>query len=61
MINDCFSSAHDSISKDQVVLKKIAKPFDNVAILKRTFREVHLLNGLRHENVCKDQRNGDRG
>ncbi|PLB55443.1 map kinase [Aspergillus steynii IBT 23096] len=44
-------SAHDSISKDQVVLKKIAKPFDNVAILKRTFREVHLLNGLRHENL----------
>jgi p38 MAP kinase len=33
------------------VLKKIANPFDNVAVMKRTFREVHLLNRLRHDNL----------
>ncbi|EYE91865.1 mitogen activated protein kinase [Aspergillus ruber CBS 135680] len=43
--------AHDSLSNLPVVLKKIANPFDNVAVIKRTLREVHLLNKLRHDNL----------
>ncbi|BCR87758.1 MAPK protein hog1 [Aspergillus chevalieri] len=43
--------AHDSLSNLPVVLKKIANSFDSVAVMKRTFREVHMLNKLRHDNL----------
>jgi len=46
-----ISCAHDSLSNLPVVLKKIANSFDSVAVMKRTFREVHMLNKLRHDNV----------
>lgn len=62
IINKGTSCAHDSLSKLSVVLKKIANPFDNVAVMKRTFREVHLLNKLRHDNVQAPNRaNMNRG
>lgn len=35
-----------------VAVKKIASPFDTPALAKRTYREVHLLSNLRHDNVC---------
>lgn len=47
-----ISSACDSMTKQTVALKKIGKPFDNTAVAKRTYREIHLLNNLRHDNAC---------
>lgn len=45
------SSARDSISNSTVAIKKIISPFDTPALAKRTYREVHLLSHLRHDNV----------
>ena len=45
------SSARDCFSNSQVAIKKIPAPFDTPALAKRTYREVHLLNHLRHDNV----------
>ncbi|KAJ6115917.1 hypothetical protein N7523_006334 [Penicillium sp. IBT 18751x] len=44
-------SAHDSIGKQTVAIKKIGKPFENPAVTKRTYREVHLLSNMRHDNL----------
>ncbi|CAG7989256.1 unnamed protein product [Penicillium olsonii] len=44
-------SARDCFSNSQVAIKKIPAPFDTPALAKRTYREVHLLNHLRHDNV----------
>lgn len=46
------SSARDSIANSKVAIKKILRPFDYTALAKRTYREVHLLRNLRHDNVC---------
>ncbi|KAJ5361959.1 hypothetical protein N7541_002803 [Penicillium brevicompactum] len=44
-------SARDSISNSTVAIKKIISPFDTPALAKRTYREVHLLSHLRHDNL----------
>ncbi|CAG8236097.1 unnamed protein product [Penicillium salamii] len=44
-------SARDSITNSQVAIKKIPSPFDTPAQAKRTYREVHLLSHLRHDNL----------
>ncbi|KAJ5290548.1 uncharacterized protein N7443_010801 [Penicillium atrosanguineum] len=44
-------SAHDSIGNKTVAIKKIANPFENPAVTKRAYREVHLLSNLRHDNL----------
>eukprot|EP00158_Paraphelidium_tribonemae_P003306 Partr_v1_DN26033_c0_g1_i2_m506 putative Mitogen-activated protein kinase involved in a signal transduction pathway that is activated by changes in the osmolarity of the extracellular environment. Controls osmotic regulation of transcription of target genes len=44
-------SAKDSIKSSDVAIKKILKPFSNVVLAKRTYRELKLLNSLSHENV----------
>ena len=47
-----ISSAHDSMANRTVAIKKIWNPFDSPARVKRTYREIHLMNHLRHDNVC---------
>ncbi|CAG7950505.1 unnamed protein product [Penicillium salamii] len=44
-------SARDSITNSQVAIKKIPSPFATPALAKRTYREVHLLSHLRHDNL----------
>ncbi|PWY90833.1 Pkinase-domain-containing protein [Aspergillus heteromorphus CBS 117.55] len=44
-------SAHDSITRQAVAIKKMMKPFANSTIAKRTYREVKLLKHLHHENL----------
>ncbi|KAJ5793708.1 hypothetical protein N7457_000307 [Penicillium paradoxum] len=47
----CSISARDSMTNQTVAIKKIGKPFDSSALAKRTYREIHLLNNLRHDNA----------
>ncbi|KAJ5418797.1 uncharacterized protein N7487_002347 [Penicillium crustosum] len=44
-------SAHDSKANRTVAIKKIGNPFDGSARVKRTYREVHLMNHLKHDNA----------
>ncbi|KAJ5421078.1 hypothetical protein N7465_003597 [Penicillium sp. CMV-2018d] len=46
-----ISSAHDSKVNRTVAIKKIGNPFDGSARVKRTYREVHLMNHLKHDNL----------
>lgn len=45
------SSAKDALLKKTVAVKKLAEPFGNAIISKHIFREIKLLNQLRHDNV----------
>lgn len=44
-------SAHDSKANRTVAIKKIGNPFEGSARVKRTYREVHLMNHLKHDNL----------
>ncbi|CAI7590005.1 unnamed protein product [Penicillium discolor] len=44
-------SAYDSKANRTVAIKKIGNPFDSAARVKRTYREVHLMNHLKHDNL----------
>ncbi|KAJ5096874.1 hypothetical protein N7456_007595 [Penicillium angulare] len=44
-------SAHDSMSNEVVAIKKIMNPFATSGVAKRTYREVHMLSNLRHDNL----------
>lgn len=50
-----ISSAHDSKANRTVAIKKIGNPFDGAARVKRTYREVHLMNHLKHDNACAEK------
>ncbi|KAJ6010958.1 p38 MAP kinase [Penicillium sp. IBT 35674x] len=45
------SSAKDRVTEHTVTIKKVLQPFTNIELAKRTFREISLLKGLRHENI----------
>ena len=47
-----ISSAHDSMANRTVAIKKIWNPFDSPARVKRTYREIHLMKHLKHDNAC---------
>ncbi|KAJ5227991.1 hypothetical protein N7489_008699 [Penicillium chrysogenum] len=44
-------SAHDSMANRTVAIKKIWNPFDSPARVKRTYREIHLMKHLKHDNL----------
>ncbi|KAJ5247182.1 hypothetical protein N7468_002165 [Penicillium chermesinum] len=44
-------SATDTTSKETVAIKKIMNPFATSGVAKRTYREVHMLCNLRHDNL----------
>lgn len=48
-------SAADAVSQQQVAIKKVMKPFSTAVLAKRTYRELKLLNHLRHENLISLQ------
>ncbi|XP_055328292.1 mitogen-activated protein kinase 14-like isoform X2 [Paramacrobiotus metropolitanus] len=45
------ASAYDKITKQKVAIKKLARPFQTVIHAKRTYRELRLLQHMKHENV----------
>ncbi|KAG7905017.1 hypothetical protein KL905_002812 [Ogataea polymorpha] len=44
-------SAKDKLTQQNVAIKKVMKPFSTAVLAKRTYRELKLLNHLRHENL----------
>ncbi|KAJ5493786.1 hypothetical protein N7463_009873 [Penicillium fimorum] len=44
-------SAHDSTANRTVAIKKIKNPFDSNSLVKRTYREIHLMTNLKHDNL----------
>lgn len=46
-----FSSALNSVTNENVAIKKIANAFDNKIDAKRTLREIKLLRHMDYENV----------
>ncbi|KAG0672744.1 MAPK protein hog1 [Pichia californica] len=44
-------SAKDKLTNQNVAIKKVMKPFSTPILAKRTYRELKLLNHLRHENL----------
>ena len=44
-------SAKDTLTNQNVAIKKVMKPFSTPILAKRTYRELKLLNHLRHENL----------
>lgn len=44
-------AATDTLTGQQVAIKKIMKPFSTPVLAKRTYRELKLLKHLRHENL----------
>ncbi len=44
-------SAKDNLTGQNVAIKKVMKPFSTAVLAKRTYRELKLLNHLRHENL----------
>ena len=49
-----FSSAQDTLTGNQVAIKKLSRPFQSVMHAKRAYRELRLLKHMCHENVSKD-------
>lgn len=47
----CFSAAYDTISKQNVAIKKLSRPFQNVTHAKRAYREFKLMKLVNHKNV----------
>ena len=45
------SSATETESGKQVAIKKLARPFQTNVHAKRTYREIHMLKHMNHENV----------
>lgn len=46
-----FSSAIDRRNGQRVAIKKVFKPFSNVTLLKRTYRELLLLKYMKYPNL----------
>lgn len=46
-------SAEDTVSEQQVALKKIEGVFEHITITKRTLRELRILRHLQHENLVQ--------
>lgn len=47
----CFSAACDTISGQNVAIKKLSRPFQNVTHAKRAYREFVLMKLVNHKNV----------
>ena len=45
------SSSSDTVSGNQVAIKKLSRPFQSTMHAKRSYRELRLLRHMQHENV----------
>lgn len=46
-----FSAAYDTITQQNVAIKKLSRPFQNVTHAKRAYREFKLMKLVNHKNV----------
>ena len=47
------SAAYDSVTQQNVAIKKLSRPFQNVTHAKRAYREFKLMKLVNHKNVSK--------
>ena len=47
----CFSAAYDQVTGNNVAIKKLSRPFQNVTHAKRAYREFVLMKLVNHKNV----------
>lgn len=47
----CFSAAVDTVTQQNVAIKKLSRPFQNVTHAKRAYREFKLMKLVNHKNV----------
>ena len=47
----CFSAAYDTVMGQNVAIKKLSRPFQNVTHAKRAYREFVLMKLVNHKNV----------
>lgn len=48
-----FSAAYDTATQQNVAIKKLSRPFQNVTHAKRAYREFKLMKLVNHKNVSK--------
>ena len=48
-----FSAAYDSVTQQNVAIKKLSRPFQNVTHAKRAYREFKLMKLVNHKNVSQ--------
>ena len=46
-----FSAAYDTVNGQNVAIKKLSRPFQNVTHAKRAYREFVLMKLVNHKNV----------
>lgn len=46
-----FSAAYDTVTQQNVAIKKLSRPFQNVTHAKRAYREFKLMKLVNHKNV----------
>ncbi|GIY53731.1 stress-activated protein kinase JNK [Caerostris darwini] len=49
--NHGISAAYDTVSRQNVAIKKLSRPFQNVTHAKRAYREFKLMKLVNHKNV----------
>lgn len=49
--NIVFSAAYDTVTQQNVAIKKLSRPFQNVTHAKRAYREFKLMKLVNHKNV----------
>lgn len=47
-----YSAAYDTLTQQNVAIKKLSRPFQNVTHAKRAYREFKLMKLVNHKNVC---------
>jgi serine/threonine protein kinase len=47
----CYSAAYDTVTQQNVAIKKLSRPFQNVTHAKRAYREFKLMKLVNHKNV----------
>lgn len=50
-----FSAAYDTITQQNVAIKKLSRPFQNVTHAKRAYREFKLMKLVNHKNVSSPE------
>ena len=48
-----YSAAYDTVTQQNVAIKKLSRPFQNVTHAKRAYREFKLMKLVNHKNVSK--------
>lgn len=48
------SAAYDTVTQQNVAIKKLSRPFQNVTHAKRAYREFKLMKLVNHKNVSRN-------